>query len=203
MLVLPVKSPSSVSLRAALRRFSGLIVFHVYRKHLIATIGSECYLTAPKGQLPISDTPGGVPGGGHVLIVPISHYPTLQSVPPDISIPVISEIEQYKSSLRSAYAKYGHVAVAFEVARLSGKGGHAHVQVIPVPSAMAAKVETAFRTEGAEAGVDWEEDADQALEQAAGTGDNYFKVDLPDGSKMVHIMKPARMGKAFSLQFGR
>jgi len=171
-------------------------------KHLIIAIGSECYLTAPKGQLPPTDSSSvsGVPGGGHVLIIPISHYPTLQAVPAELSIPIISEIERYKSALRSMYAKYDHSAVAFEVARLTGKGGHAHVQVIPVPSALGDRVELQFRQDGEAAGLDWEADPDAALERAAQVNDNYFKVDLPDGKKLVHVMKP---GRPFNLQFGR
>lgn len=117
-----------------------------------------------------------------------------------MAIPVISEIERFKSALRSTYGKYGHVAVALEVARLFGKGGHAHVQVIPVPEALAEGVEKQLRTDGAAAGIQWEDDADAALERAAKMNDNYFKVDLPDGRKMVHIMKP---GQPFSLQFPR
>ena len=152
--------------------------------------------------MPPPNEPGvpGVPGGGHVLIIPISHYPTLQAVPAELSIPIISEIEQFKSALRDLYAKHDHVAVAFEVARLTGKGGHAHVQVIPVPSALAGKVEAQFRADGQAAGIPWEEDADEALERAAQANDNYFKVDLPDGKKLVHIMGP---GRPFNLQFGR
>ncbi|KAG8864844.1 hypothetical protein FRB96_003430 [Tulasnella sp. 330] len=157
---------------------------------------------APKGQLPptgASNSPG-IPGGGHVLIIPISHYPTLQAVPVEFAIPVISEIERFKSALRDVYAKYGCVAVALEVARLSGKGGHAHVQVIPVPEALAGRVEQQFIDDGKGAGLGWEADADAALEHAAKANENYFKVDLPDGRKMVHVMRP---GQPFSLQFGR
>ncbi|KAG8958921.1 hypothetical protein FRC00_002149 [Tulasnella sp. 408] len=171
-------------------------------KHLIVSIGSECYVTAPKGQLPPTDGTGPtqVPGGGHVLIIPISHYPTLQSVPSDLAIPIISEMERYKSALRSTYEKYGAVPVVFEVARLTGKGGHAHVQVVPVPVELGDKVEEQFRTDGGANGMDWEADADAALEHASRSGENYFKVDLPDGRKMVHLMKP---GRQFNLQFGR
>ncbi|KAG9021845.1 hypothetical protein FRB95_001263 [Tulasnella sp. JGI-2019a] len=171
-------------------------------KHLIVSIGGECYVTLPKGQLPPTSpgTTSGVPGGGHVLIIPISHYPTLQAVPAELAIPVISEIERYKSALRGVYAKYGCVAVALEVARLSGRGGHAHIQVIPVPETLADQVEQQFLKDGKAAGLGWEDDADAALEHAAKTNGNYFKVDLPDGKKMVHVMKP---GQPFSLQFGR
>ena len=42
-------------------------------KHLIASIGSETYLTLPKGQLiDTSDAEScRVPGGGHCLIIPV------------------------------------------------------------------------------------------------------------------------------------
>ena len=46
-------------------------------------------------------------------------------------------------------------------------------------------------------GVDWESDPQEALARA-GPGGNYFKVDLPDGTQMVHLLK----GR-FDLQFGR
>jgi len=46
----------------------------VDRKQLIVAIGTECYLTLPKGQLPPTEGSGSnilapVPGGGHVLIM--------------------------------------------------------------------------------------------------------------------------------------
>lgn len=40
-------------------------------KHLIASIGSETYVTLPKGQVCSTDS-SPVPGGGHVLIIPVS-----------------------------------------------------------------------------------------------------------------------------------
>ncbi|GAA5833147.1 hypothetical protein JCM11251_005160 [Rhodosporidiobolus azoricus] len=97
-------------------------------KHLIASIGSETYLTLPKGQVCSTDS-SPVPGGGHVMIIPISHYPTLRSIPSDLAPPVLDEIQLYKESLRKCYAKHGADMVSFEVGRAGGKGGHAHVQV--------------------------------------------------------------------------
>ncbi|KAG8968145.1 hypothetical protein FRC03_008498 [Tulasnella sp. 419] len=171
-------------------------------KHLIVSIGSECYLTLPKGQLPPTNPPdtSQVPGGGHALIIPISHYPTLQSIPKEDSLPIISEIELYKSSLRSFYAQYDHVPVSFEVARLTGKGGHAHIQIIPVPTALEGMIEEEFQKVGRSEDVDWEANPDDVLERAQKNNENYLKVDLPDGSRMVHLIKP---GKHFNLQFGR
>ena len=43
------------------------------------------------------------------------------------------------------FAKHGAAAVCFEVGRLSAKGGHAHVQVVPVPNKLAGAVEDVFR----------------------------------------------------------
>jgi hypothetical protein len=68
-------------------------------KHLIVAVGGECYLTFPKGQLvPTHSTDQGeksddskVPGGGHVLIVPIAHVATLDSIPGELRASVIAE----------------------------------------------------------------------------------------------------------------
>jgi len=164
-------------------------------KHLIVAIGSETYVTLPKGQLlpttPAAIKQGGmkslVPGGGHVLIIPIAHHPTLMS-PVEDSIPIIAELESYKSSLRACYASYGALPVTFEVGRLSGRGGHAHIQVVPVPKELGDKVPESFRIAGEKQGLDWEANPEQALARAGGTG-NYFKVECPDGTKLVHMLK--------------
>lgn len=98
------------------------------------------------------------------------------------------------------YAKHGAAAVLFEVGRLSAKGGHAHVQAVPVPVQLTDKVEEAFVNEGRSVGIDFEADPDTALESCAGGRGSYFRVDLPDGRKMVHLMKDS---VPFSIQFGR
>jgi hypothetical protein len=107
---------------------------------------------------------------------------------------------RYKSALRAMYAKHGSGAVFFEVARLSAKGGHAHTQAVPVPLKLKDKVEEAFVQEGRLLGIDFEEDPDAALESCGGGRCSYFRVDLPDGRKMVHLMKDH---VPFSIQFGR
>lgn len=67
-----------------------------FSKHLIVAIGAECYVTLPKGQIPPTQSSGqaGVPGGGHVLIVPIAHYPTYSTIPPDLAQPIVEETEK-------------------------------------------------------------------------------------------------------------
>ncbi|KAF8844424.1 nuclear protein [Paxillus ammoniavirescens] len=175
-------------------------------KHLIVSIGAECYLTLAKGQIiPTQSAPDEgnvacVPGGGHVLIVPISHQPTYNGIPDDIAPPIFDETEKYKTALRGLFAKHGAVVLFYEVARLSTKGGHAHVQAVPIPISLQNKVEDAFLKEGRALGIDFEQDSDGALEACAGGTRSYFRVDLPDGRKLVHLMKDH---VPFSIQFGR
>lgn len=88
----------------------------------------------------------------------------------------------------------------FEVGRLSAKGGHAHVQAVPIPRKLEGQAESAFIREGRAVGIDFEEDADEAMKFCAGGRGSYFKVELPDGRKLVHLM---REHAPFNLQFGR
>ena len=58
--------------------------------------------------------------------------------------------------------------VFFEVGRLSTKGGHAHVQSVPIPMKLKDDVEKAFLHEGRMQGIDFEGEPDAALEACAG-----------------------------------
>jgi hypothetical protein len=100
MLVLPIQSQPRVR-SLPLTLYCLLIPSH--RKHLIVSIGSECYVTLPKGQIiPTQSNAVGnnssistVPGGGHVLIVPIAHHPTYNTIPADIAPPILEETDKY------------------------------------------------------------------------------------------------------------
>ncbi|KAJ3788223.1 CwfJ C-terminus 1-domain-containing protein-like protein [Lentinula aff. detonsa] len=182
-------------------------------KHLIVSIGEECYVTLPKGQIiptqsaassnTLKRFPSMVPGGGHVLIVPITHYPTYNTIPTDLAPPIVEETEKYKLALRSFYAKHACHPIFFEISRLSARGAkgvHAHIQCVPLPQSIKSEeVEEAFLSEGRAQGIDFEGDTESALRINA-RGGGYFKVDLPDGKKMLHLMKP---GVPFGIQFGR
>ena len=78
------------------------------------------------------------------------------------------------------------------------------MQVVPIPRSLLSKgrnaVEDAFIEEGKRSGVTFEEDPDEALRSCAGGRGNYFRVDLPDGGKLVHLIKHE---VPFSIQFGR
>ena len=90
--------------------------------------------------------------------------------------------------------------VTFEMGRLTTKGGHAHVQVVPVPHHLKDKIEESFVDEGRAIGIKFETDPDSALFSCQNGGGSYFRVDLPDGRKLVHLMKEHGQ---FNLQFGR
>ncbi|KAF5330347.1 hypothetical protein D9619_005485 [Psilocybe cf. subviscida] len=172
-------------------------------KHLIVAIGTECYVTLPKGQIIPTQSAANkvdVPGGGHVLIVPITHYPTYSTIPPDLAPPIVEETIQFKEALGKMYAKYGCAPVVFEMGRLSAKGGHAHIQVVPVPIRLKDKVEDAFIKEGRPLGIEFEGDPEAALDSCADGRGGYFKVELPDGRKMVHLLNS---NVPFPIQFGR
>ena len=109
-----------------------------------------------------------------------------------------SPSHRYQAALRALYAKYGATAVFFEVGRVSSKGGHAHIQAIPVPSSLENRVESAFRDEGRLHGIEF--DAEDAGASSNDGGEGYFRVELPSGRRLVHQM---RRGLPFSVQFGR
>ena len=109
-----------------------------------------------------------------------------------------SPSHRYQTALRALYAKHGATAVFFEVGRISSKGGHAHIQAVPVPLSLEDRVESAFRDEGRLHGIEF--DSDDADAPSDDGGEGYFRVELPNGKRLVHQM---RRGLPFSVQFGR
>jgi|SRR6266850_2590067 len=105
---------------------------------------------------------------------------------------------RYQEALRAMYAKHGATAVFFEVGRISSKGGHAHIQAVPVPLPLKDRVESAFRDEGRLYGIEF--DMEEGGPPNSKDGEGYFRVELPDGRRLVHRM---RSGLPFSVQFGR
>lgn len=68
----------------------------------------------------------------------------------------------------------------------------------PIPAAAASRAREIFEEEGAKASYDFTSDPSQVL-RILQSG-NYFRLDLPDGTKLVHAIRP---GDRFNLQFGR
>ncbi|KAK2753510.1 hypothetical protein FQN54_007900 [Arachnomyces sp. PD_36] len=119
--------------------------------HLITSIGTDCYLTTAKGPLPTSNTFSSLGFPGHVLIIPLTHSPTFDSISdPAVRSSTYAEMQRYRSALHSMIqtksdGKLG--AVTWEVSR--GNGIHIHWQFLPVPADLIHRglVEAAFKVE--------------------------------------------------------
>lgn len=164
-------------------------------------------MTLPKGQMIPTQSQAEksplVPGGGHVLIIPITHYPTYSTIPSDLAPPILQETDSYKTAFRAFYAKHQSAAVFFEIGKITAKGSHAHLHCVPIPLQLKDKVRDAYVEEGRGLGIDFvegEDEVNEALDSVGGGRGGYFKVELPDGKKIVHVMKE---GVPFSLMFGR
>lgn len=102
---------------------------------------------------------------------------------------------RFQASLRSFYAIYNTVPITFEVSRLTAKGGHAHIQIVPIPKRIKVKeIEGAFE----QAGIKWEEATSEDLKNP--DFPSYFRVELPSGKNLIHYTRP---GTSFDVQFGR
>ena len=119
--------------------------------HLITSIGDESYLTIAKGPLPTVDTFPSLGFPGHMLIIPLTHTPTLRSITEtDTRSATYMEMERYRKCLNSMlqHRSDGQLgSVTWEVSR--GNGIHVHWQFLPAPSDMMNKglVEAAFKVE--------------------------------------------------------
>ncbi|KAJ5088408.1 hypothetical protein N7456_012024 [Penicillium angulare] len=119
--------------------------------HLITSIGEESYLTTAKGPLPPTDFFSSLGFPGHMLIIPFTHSPTLNSIPePGTRETTYKEMQRYRSALHKMVmdrsgGKLG--AVTWEVSRSGGI--HTHWQFLPVPIDMirSGLVDAAFKVE--------------------------------------------------------
>ncbi|CAG8788631.1 27354_t:CDS:2 [Dentiscutata erythropus] len=168
-------------------------------KHLIVSVGSDLYLSLAKGGLIDTQNPSAsiVPGGGHALLVAIVHYPTFREAPLDDQINMKAEMEKYKSSLKRFYQEYGAGMVSFEVSFFRRKQYHYHVQIVPVPFEHdSEKIREAFMEEA--------HSDELKFHPVQGSLDivpvNYFKVDFPDGTGLIHEVGPKEL---FDVQYGR
>ncbi|KAG0171603.1 hypothetical protein DFQ29_008756 [Apophysomyces sp. BC1021] len=163
-------------------------------KHLIVSIGTGMYATLARGPV-VSSSDSTVPGGGHILLIPIPHYPTFRKIPMESQIEVIAELEKYKSALRRMFDEYGQDIVVFEVSREAFHGmSHAHIQVVPIPKDKIDLIETVAREQAESHGMTFIDRVPDSPEVA------YFKMELPNGKSLVHIIQPR---ERFNLQFGR
>ncbi|SLM36014.1 Cwf19-like, C-terminal domain-1 [Lasallia pustulata] len=119
--------------------------------HLITSIATDTYLTTAKGPLSKSTTFPALNCPAHILIIPLTHSPTLSSITDPLSRPATYiEMQRYRTALHSmlaTHSKQALGAVTWEVSRAGGI--HIHWQFLPVPADLIARglVEAAFKVE--------------------------------------------------------
>ncbi|XP_063303894.1 CWF19-like protein 1 [Pelobates fuscus] len=153
-------------------------------KHLVVSIGDNCYVALAKGGL-ISD---------HVLILPVGHYQSMV----DLSSEVIEEVEKYKNALRKFFRTKGKRYVMFE---RNYKSQHMQLQVVPLPlqSCTTEDIKETFIVQAQEQNIELLEIPEHTdIKQIVQPGTPYFYVELDSGEKLFHRIK-----KNFPLEFGR
>ncbi|KAI9207302.1 CwfJ C-terminus 1-domain-containing protein-like protein [Polychytrium aggregatum] len=123
-------------------------------KHLIVSIGDEVYVTLAKGGLS--------PWGGHLLIVPIAHYPNIRlledpelarenpvegagTITAEAGQRILDEMDAIKLKFAKAVEERDEVLVAFEMFGGYYSGfQHMHLQLVPIPKALLGSLEQAF-----------------------------------------------------------
>ncbi|PVU90812.1 hypothetical protein BB559_004422 [Furculomyces boomerangus] len=188
-------------------------------KRLIVSVGDDVYLAMAKGGLipkknEISkENPSGkedhedylVPGGGHVLIIPIEHVNNLYSNPENINNAakkdqeniekINKESEKYIRIISLLYGDYDCVPVTFELCR-ANDFHHTFTQVVPVPKDRLSNVREMFLATGNADNLSWSNT--HKLEDSK---QGYFKVSIPDGK--APLITSFSRGQRFDLQFGR
>lgn len=151
--------------------------------HLIASIGEDTYLATAKGPLTTSSSFPSIACPAHILIIPLSHAPTLRAIPdPAVRGSTYKEMQRYRRSLHSLLidkCKDTMGAVTWEVSRANGI--HVHWQFLPVATALIKQglVEAAFKVEAENEhyGTFMTKDiGDGSTETASTSGTDHFRV---------------------------
>ncbi|KAF9997307.1 hypothetical protein BGZ65_007113, partial [Modicella reniformis] len=184
-------------------------------KNLIVSIGTEVYMTMSKGQLPM--TPSNlIPGGGHVILITINHYPTFRAVEAEARKDLESELNKYKDGLQKLFQSKGAAMITWELSQ-GGRMQHAHVQVMAVPQDTVGDIERQFREDINQFFLPERPSRDQQPEEqqqeesqpkhSAAWQDHlpssenvsFLKVELPDKVMVCPILERQRVDP----QFGR
>ena len=196
--------------------------------HLITSIATDTYLTTAKGPLSTDSTFPALNCPAHVLIIPLSHSPTFESMEIGTRENTYKEMQRYRSALQSMVARESKLdlgAVTWEVSRSGGI--HVHWQFLPVPSHLIKKgfVEAAFNVEAEnekyppfktkDIGDGSKEKSDYFrvwIWEAQGTESNEAMKDIEPGDKdsflkpamkETSLVLPITANFRFDLQFGR
>ncbi len=172
---------------------------NIVEKHLIASIGDECYVAAAKGPLLTTESNSpNITFPGHMLIIPLSHAATLSSIPNESQIATRTELERYRVAIEKMLTDMGCSAVTFEISRSNGV--HAFMTTLPLPKSLSNEIESAFRSQAQTDGLPEFEKKDVEDED-----ENYIRVYLPESAKDNNqiISLKFEPNTRIDLQFGR
>ncbi|KAJ2310578.1 hypothetical protein H4R23_004485 [Coemansia sp. Cherry 401B] len=175
-------------------------------QNLMVAIGDEAYVAMAKGALVTSGSPDAgfdghaspIPGGGHVLIVPIVHTDSLRKAregQSEADQSLCAEIDRWIAAISSMFAEFDCVPLIFETSRCLPHV-HTALQMIPLPSAKAESVRPVLDKLCAADKLAVESDYPDAKQ------DGYFAVTDPVANQNLVVHIPKR-SKGFNLQLGR
>lgn len=200
--------------------------------HLITSIASDTYLTTAKGPLSKATTFPSLGCPAHVLIIPLTHSPTLGTIT-DLSsrTATYNEMQRYRKALHTMLvtrSKQELGAVTWEVSRAGGI--HIHWQFMPVPTDLITRglVDAAFKVEaenakyptfkakeigdGADEKADYfrvwiwkpgESDSNAAEGDDGATGPDATASGEASSGREKSLVLPLSADFRFDLQFGR
>jgi hypothetical protein len=177
--------------------------------HLITSIGDNCYLTTAKGPLTTESTFPDLDFPAHILIIPLTHTPTLALITDEESrTATLKEMSLFRTALnntlKSKSSSLG--SVTWEVNREAGI--HSHWQWLPIDISLLSKglVEAAFKVEAEnEKYPKFETRKHHSFEQDETEQGDHFRVILwnPHSGKESSLVLPLDPSFRFDIQFGR
>ncbi|KAJ2354814.1 hypothetical protein IWW50_003702 [Coemansia erecta] len=175
-------------------------------QNLMAAIGDEAYVAMAKGALVVggagdakfADHTSPIPGGGHVLIVPIVHTDSLRKAregQSEADQSLCAEIDRWIQAVTALFAEYDCVPLIFETSRCLPHV-HTALQMIPLPKAKSGSVRPALEALCAADQLAIESNYPETQQ------DGYFAVTDPSSGSNLFLPIPKR-SKGFNLQLGR
>lgn len=159
-----------------------------FESFLVASVGEDVYTCLAKGPL--------VPN--HALVIPIAH----RACSLQLSEAEGVELRKYVSALTRAFSSVGQGCVCFERFMCNSQFEHMHLQIVPLPHQLAQGAAAAFKTHGERIGIKFELlPAGVSLASRMPKPEPFFRVELPDGSQLLHRM--TTNPRKHPLQFGR
>lgn len=119
---------------------------------------------------------------------------------------MLKEVAAYKSALRKFYGSTGRAAVFFERAiAITKSQSHAFVEALPIPQAKADDIGALFIEMGSKVNIDFQvvADFDSVVEETDQGTIQYFCVELPDETCLVHRFSGLSSGHALRTGYHR